>query len=292
MNWQRFGWYGICFEAPARWQVGKMGPRYLMLEDDDGPTLELKWGEVKGRFSHKKQLRRLAALQEKKIGEPVKECPIPTQWQEAVRRYEATGFAWQGVGLGGLGVLLHCPVCRTATLIQFYRKGSSQSKQIPLRILNSFRDHRKDNLVTWSLYDIRATLPDDFNLRRYRFEAGEFELAFASKGQNLNLHRWGPAATLLSERDLIQFARVLIPSPWGVGDPNSFGDGGAVEWRLDPPASPWGQWWGRMNRKPSFQWLRLWQLPKRNRILGVRIWGRRPINPRFLDWVCESYESL
>jgi hypothetical protein len=292
MNWPEFAWYGIRFKAPAGWQVARMGPRYLMLEDGDGPALELKWGEVKGRFSHKKQLRRLAALQEKKIGEPIKECPIPTQWQEAVGRYEATGFTWQGMGIGGTGVLLHCPVCRTSTLIQFYRRGRSQSKEIPLRVLNSFRDHHKDNLVTWSLYDIRATLPEIFNLKQYRFDAGEFELTFVSKGQNLDLHRWGPATTLLSDRDLIQFARVLIPNPWGVGDPKSFGDGQAVEWRIDPLTTTWGQWWGRINRKPSYQWLRLWHLPKRNRILGVRIWGRRSINPKFLDWVCERYESL
>lgn len=292
MNWQEFAWYGIRFKAPMRWQVGEVGPRYLMLEDDAGPALELKWGKVKGRFSHQKQLRRLAALQEKKIGEPVKECPIPPQWQEALGKYKATGFSWRGEGTGGTGVLLYCPACRTATLIQFYHMGGLQTEKIPQRILNSFRDHREDNLVTWSLFDIRAILPNDFNLMRFRFEAGEFELAFASRQQKLNLHRWGPAATLLSERDLVQFARMLIPNPWGTGVPVNLGEGRAMEWRIDPPSTPWGQWWGRINRKPPFQWLRLWHLGGKNRILGVRIQGKRSINPRFLDWVCESYESL
>ena len=292
MNWQRFAWNGISFKAPAFWQVGRMGPRYLMLEDDDGPALELKWGEVKGRFSHKKHLRLLRKLQEKKIADPVKQHPIPSQWKEALGEYETTGFSWQGKGIGGVGALLFCPKCRTATLIQFYHKGSRQAENIPRHVLNSFRDHRKDNLVTWSLYDIRAILPDDFNLKQYRFEAGEFELAFASRGQNLNLHRWGPATTLLNECDLIQFARTLIPNPWGIGTPKDYGDGEAVEWRIEPPNAPWHQWWGRINRRPSFQWLRLWQVPKKNRILGVRIWGRKSINPQFLDWVCEGYESL
>lgn len=292
MNWQEFAWYGIRFKAPRRWQIGEMGPCYLMLEDDAGPALELKWGKVKGRFSHQKQLRRLRAFQQKKIGEPVKECPVPTQWQEALDKYDSMGFSWRGVGIGGKGVLLHCATCRTATLIQFYHKGGSQPEKLPRRILYSFRDHREDNLVTWSLYDIRAILPDDFNLMKFRFEAGELELAFGSKLQKLNLHRWGPAATLLKDRDLIQFAQALIPNPWGIGDPESLGDGKAVEWRIDPPSTTGRQLWGRINRKPLFQWLRLWHLEDKNRILGVRIRGKKSINSRFIDWVCENYETL
>ena len=292
MKWQEFAWYGIRFEAPAAWQVGKIGPRYLLIEDDSGPALELKWGQVTGRFSHRAHLRRLAALKGKKIGQPVKECPIPPRWEEAVANYEATGFSWQGRGIGGKGVLLYCPTCHTATLIQFYQKDGREVEKISRRVLNSFLDHRGDHLLTWSLYDIRAILPQDFNLKQYRFEAGEFELSFASKRQKLILHRWGPASMLLSDCDLIRIARTLIPNPYGVGVPLNLGEGEAVEWRIDPPATPWGRWWGRINRRLSFQWLRLWQLPAKNRILGVRIQSRESINPRFLDWVCEGYESL
>lgn len=292
MKWQEFAWHGIRFEAPAGWQLGKMGPRYLLLEDDAGPALELKWGKVTGRFSPRTHLRRLTALQGKKLREPVTETPIPQPWQEAVGKYKATGFSWQGEGIGGSGVLLYCTACQTATLIQFYQKDNRQTETIPRRILYSFQDHREDNLVTWSLYDIRATLPEDFNLMKYRFEAGEFELAFFSKGRKLTLHRWGPAATLLSDCDLVRFARRLIPNPYGVGDPVILGEGRAVEWRIDPPSTPWGHWWGRINRKLPFQWLRLWHLAGKNRILGVRIQGKRSVNPLFLDWVCENYESL
>jgi len=292
MNWQEFAWNGIRFEAPANWQVGTIGPRYLLIEDDTGPVLELKWGRITGRFSHRTHLRRLAAHKEKKIGQSVKECPIPPLWEDAVANYKATGFSWQGQGIGGRGVLLYCTACHTATLIQFYIKGGRQSEKIPRHILNSFLDHREDNLVTWSLYDIRAILPAEFNLKHYRFEAGEFELSFASNRQKLNLHRWGPAFTLLSNCDLLQIARMLIPNPYGVGGPVIHGDGEAVEWRIDPPATPWGRWWVRINRKSAFQWLRLWHLPVKNRILGVRMQGKKSINPRFLDWVCEGYESL
>jgi hypothetical protein len=195
--------------------VGKIGAHYLMLEEESGPVLEVKWGEVRGSFSHQDHLRRLAALHGKELGESVKQCPLPAAWEKALGKFEATGFSWHGKRVGGMGVLLYCSTCHNATLIQFYQKGSSQTEKIAQRLLTSFRDHRQDNQVIWSLFDIRATIPEKFRLVRHRFEAGEFELAFASGGQKITLHRWGPASILLSGRDLVQFARTMLPHPQG-----------------------------------------------------------------------------
>lgn len=193
MAWKEFAWNGIRFLTPATWQVGKIGPRYLMLEVGSASVLEVKWGRIKGVFSHQMQLRRLAALQGKELRESVRQRPLPAAWKKALGKYEATGFSWRGETVGGVGVLLYCPTCQNATLIQFYGKGSNQTGEISERLLASFRDHRQDNQVIWSLFDIRATIPEKFQLIRHRFEAGKFELAFAWGGQKITLHRWGPA---------------------------------------------------------------------------------------------------
>ncbi|NIS59197.1 MAG: hypothetical protein GTO13_00350 [Proteobacteria bacterium] len=292
MAWKEFAWNGIRFVTPAAWQAGRIGARYLMLEEESGPVLEVKWGRVKGVFSHQAQLGRLAALQGKKLGESVRECPLPAAWEKALAKYQATGFSWHGRTVGGMGVLLYCPTCQNATLIQFYRKDSNQAGKIPQRLLASFRDHRKENEVIWSLFDIRATIPEKFRLVRYRFEAGEFELAFASGGQTITLHRWGPASILLCDRDLIQFARTVLSHPRGEPRPVIGADGKAVEWTVEPPPTLWGHWWGRIKGKSSFQWFRLWHLEEKNRILGVRVEGRRIIEQDLLERICAGYESL
>jgi hypothetical protein len=292
MPWKEFAWNGIRFIAPAHWQVGRIGTRYLMLEEESGPVLEVKWGQVKGAFSHQGHLRRLSALHGKGLGESVRKCPLPREWEAALRKYKASGFSWHGGTIGGRGVLLHCPTCQNAALIQFYEKDSNQTKRIAQRLLGSFRDHRGDNQVIWSLFDIRAAIPEKFRLVRHRFEAGEFELAFASGGQKITLHRWGPASILLRDRDLIQFASTVLPHPRGEPRPVIGAGGKAVEWIVEPPPTRWGHWWGRIKAKSSFQWARLWHVEEKNRILGVRVEGRRIIDQGFLERICAGYESL
>lgn len=292
MTWKEFAWDGFCFMAPSVWQVGKIGPRYLMLEDESGPALEIKSGRVKGRFSHKAHLRRLATLHGKKLREPLREDPIPSEWEKALDKYEAINFSWRGETIGGMGVLVYCAHCRRATLIQFYQKGRYQRKNIYRRILESFRDHRKDNQVIWSVFDIRAMLPERFKLVRHRFEAGAFELVFKTKAQKITLHRWGPASILLRDIDLIRFAQTMIPHHEGKVRYVIEAGNNAVEWGVKPSPSLWDQWWSKIKRKPAFQWYRLWHLEEKNRILGVLIQGKRAIDSRFLNLICTNYESI
>jgi len=90
---KEIAWNGIRFLAPSDWEVGKIGPRYLMLETEYGPALEIKWGTVKGNFSHRKHLQRLAATQDKPSGKPVKKSPLPEEWAKALDPFDATGFS-------------------------------------------------------------------------------------------------------------------------------------------------------------------------------------------------------
>jgi hypothetical protein len=292
MTWKEFAWNGIRFMAPVAWQVGRIGSRYLMLEEESGAVLEVKWELVKGAFSHQDHLRRLADLHGKELGKSVRQSSLPAPWEKALEKYEATGFSWRGRSIGGKGLLLYCPTCQNATLIQFYQKGSSQTEKIAQRLLTSFRDHRQDNQVIWSLFDIRATIPEKFRLVRHRFEAGEFELAFASGGQKITLHRWGPASILLSGRDLVQFARTMLPHPQGEARPVNGAGGKVVEWNAKPPLSRYDHWWSWIGAKPFFQWFRLWHVEEKNRILAVRAEGKETIDPRLLERICAGYESL
>ena len=292
MAWKEFAWNGIRFMAPPDWQVGKIGARYLMLEEESGSVLEVKWGRVNGTFSQQVHLRRLADLHGKELGKSVRQSPLPAAWKKALGKYKAIGFSWRGKTIGGKGVLVFCPTCQKATLIQFYQKGSNQTNKIPQRLLASFRDHRKDNQVIWSLFDIRATIPEKFQLVRHSFEAGKFELAFASGGQRISLHRWGPASILLRDRDLIHFAKTMLPLSQGEPYPVTVAGSKAVEWSVKPSPTPWGLWWGLIKARPSSQWLRLWHVEEKNRILGVGAEGKRTMDARFLDRICAGYESI
>ena len=289
--WKEVAWNGNRFKTPADWEVSQIGIRHLILDDKAGPVMELKWEPVKGTFSHKTHLKRIAALQSRRNKIRVAEWALPPHWQKALADFETSGFLWQGQTASGRGAILFCPVCRNAALIQFFRGSSVDREKILLAILKSYRDHGQGDRILWSIYDIRATLPKTLSLLRFRFEAGKFELVFTTGSQTIHLHRWAPAAALLGGRDLIEFAKAIPEFAKGQPNAATIDDCKAVEWSISP-AGDWQQKINSWKKKPSFFWFRLWYLEKQNRILGVRAASNRTIDFQLLNQICADYESL
>ena len=289
--WAEVAWNGIRFRAPADWQLAQIGARHLVLEDETAPVMEVKWSKVKGNFSHKAHLKRLASLQKKQVRKTFKAESIPADWETVLTNFQVSGFSWQANTTHGQGVILFCPSCRKATLIQFFQPKSIENIQIASQVLDSFRDHRQDGQVLWSTYDIRAVVPQTYQLKRHRFEAGKFELDFADGNQHICLHRWALASVLLAEQDLVQLARTVAgfnkPEPVA----GSMNGCATAEWSLTPKTD-WQRWLRRFKPRASYYWLGLWHLEEKNRILGVRAEGKKPLDTELLDRICSHYESI
>ncbi len=290
-QWKEIAWCGVRFKIPAEWHLSQIGIRYLALEDELGPVMEIKWAPVKGKFSQKAHLKKLAALQKKQVRKSIQPKPLSTSWQSALTDFDASEFYWQANAVHGRGLVLFCPTCRNATLIQFFNKPSEQEDPVAAEVLNTFRDHRSDGQVLWAAYDIRALVPEAFQLKRYRFDAGQYELDFANGSEHIILQRWAPASVLLRKRDLVQFAKTV--ANFGKTEPvaGSFAGCETVEWSL-APATAWQRWLSRFKHKSSYYWLGLWHLEAKNRILGVRAEGRKPLDPELLDRIFTHYESI
>ena len=253
--------------------------------------MEVKWGYVRGKFSHKAHLKRLAALHLRSVKGRVAEWFLPPHWQAALANFETSGFLWQGEAAIGRGAILYCPACRKAALIQFFRYNSSQREKILSTVLKSYRDHRQDGRIRWSVFDIRVTLPETLKLNKFSFEAGKFELGFSHGKESIYLHRWAPAAALLSGRDLIGFAGTVPEFSEGQPQPLVLDEHEAVEWRLRP-VSGWQRRMSRLKVNPSFFWYRLWHEEDKNRILGIRCESKHPFDSQLLDQICTDYESV
>jgi hypothetical protein len=145
--------------------------------------------------------------------------------------------------------------------------------------------------MLWSVFDIRVTLPETLKLNKFRFDAGKFELEFIRGKQSIFLHRWAPAAVLLSGGDLARFAGT-VPG-FSEGQPQSLkiGEHDAVEWR-QLPVSDWQRIVSRLKISPSFFWYRLWHVAEKNRILGIRSESRYPFEFQLLDQIYKDYESI
>ena len=288
MSWREIAWNGVRFSAPAVWEVAKIGPRYLLLADEGEPALEIKWERIKGRFSHKTALKRLNALHRN----TVEESPLPEEWEKILGHFTVMGFTWQAEAKGGRGAILYCPACGNATLIQFFLNLSGPNRETCLRVLASFQDHSPDNQVRWSIFDIRAVIPAEYRLVRYRFEAGMFEMNFGSNRQQITLYRWGPASALLENSDLFAFAAKMIRIHRSEWHPLTWTGHPALQWEKSVSGGLWPWFWERMAGHPHFQWFRLWHLLEKNRLLGVSAKGDKTFQSKLLDRICTEYESL
>ncbi len=292
-NPKEIAWNGVRFRVPSGWEISRMGHRYLQLEDDDGPVFELKWQSVKGRFSHDDHLKKIGAGHWRRKGIEVEAGEPPDHWRDALGRYSARAFRWQGARLGGEGAVLYCAVCRTALLVQFLRDDIVADKALCSGILASLRDHSSsggEGRVRWAVYDLRAEVPVAFTLKDYRFHAGEFTLTFDGPGHALlSLHRWGPASMVLARQTLDQFVGsrfTWIDHRLAV---EMIKEDGFIHVEGVRSRLGWVLWLRRMARKPAFHWLHAWRDEARNRILAVDARGSHPLPHQTLEEVSDGY---
>ena len=292
MQWREIAWNGVRCELPNSWEVTEIGPRYLVFANQSEPVMEIKWDQIKGRFSHKKQLRRLEARHRKKIGKIVKEIPLPAEWKTLLKDFRSIAFSWHGSAISGLGAVLYCQACKTATLIQFFQLNSNHLETVVHHILGSFQDHPRDNQVVWALYDIRARIPIGFDLIKYRFDAGYYELVFSTKKQKITLGRWGPASALLRDRSLEKFASMVAHHPSQKPIPAVRIGPDSIEWVISRPAT----WLARIQNlgwhRASNVRHRFWYVNQKNRIFGVKVEGKKTVDTVFFDRICEDFESI
>ncbi len=275
-------WNGVSFRVPASWEVLRLGKNYLLLEDRGRPTMETKWGRIRGRFSAHRQLKRLAAAS-RKADQPLRCGAVPRPWRRAVAAYEVSAFGWSDRQVQAEGVLLYCPSCGTASMVQFF---SPAGKEVTAAVLASFRDHPEGDRVAWRVFDIGFRLAQCYRLDRFRFEPGQYRLVFKAGGQTVTLLRWGPADALLAGEGLAAFAARRVTAadrPWRE---RRDGDIRVLEWHGPrPPLSLWR----KVLAPVQVQAVRVWHLARQNRILAVTIEARQPVADGLLEEVCSTY---
>lgn len=292
LNWRQTAWNGVRFDAPMDWEIGKIGYRYLLLESSSGPEMEVKWASVKGKFSLRTQLKRLAASQGRQLRRGLREENLPADWARAIERYDSLGFTWQTGSIGGRGAVLYCPGCRKAVLLQFFETTGQRPFMQADRVLASFDDHSEGRKTLWSVFDIVAEVPATYHLKRFRFETGAYELSFTNRQSQLTLQRWGPAAVLLKDGGLEGFEQRCLGLSANRSVTFKKRSPLTVELEGRPPNGLLPRLYWRLQRHPLYRCLRLWHEVDKNRILGVRLEGRQPIEAGVLNGICKTYATV
>lgn len=283
-------WNSIRIKIPRNWEIGRIGTQQLIFQEDSEPKLELKWNTIKGKFSHNAHLKRLAVQQRTALKQPIEKWSLPAEWEQALTGFTASGFSWRSEKSIGRGVILFCPVCRNATLIQFFFKASHEIKNNWHNLLKYYKDHRDDGQTDWSVFDIQATLPDKFGLKHHRFQPGNYALELSDGKRMIHLLRWAPASAFLNRQTLFQFAEAITHIALEGFSSTQVNRYPAVEKYVVPSVK--NNRFLRFLSKPVFQLWRFWHIEEKNRILGIKIEGNDAIAPDLANTICKSYDSF
>jgi hypothetical protein len=290
-HWCEIAWNGVRLQVPAGWQPREVGRRYLLLASPSGPAMELRWGPAAKKCAAPADyLRRLQPRRAPR--RIIRPTALTAAWQKALAGFACQGFAWSDGRQAATGSVICCPVCRTATLIQFFHPPGAGAGPAAARALTAFRDHGAAQTVDYALFDIRAEVPAMFELVGQRFEPGYFELSFRRPRQRLVLHRWGPAQVLLQDAPLATLGRRLMPGSDGRPEALLVGPHRGLGWSQGTPERSWQSWWKILQPGDRFRHYRIWHMADRNRLMGVSLEGRLAPPHPWLEALCEAYESV
>lgn len=283
-EWQDIAWNGVSLRLPASWTPTVIQQSYLFFEEQGRPAFAIKWNRIRGRFSAQRILER---LQKSAQGTPAKysSAPIPQELLPFVKEYSAAGFECRDPSGTSQVFLLFCPHCGYSTMLQFYPDSLPDTNSLP-SILASFSDHPQRGEQNWSIYDIRARLPVQANLQSHEFLAGRYTLSFALPDTEVSLYRFKPAATILTNRSLVDFGTTLAGKAVCVYQDKSR----LARWEFE--ASGLNRFVTLAGKKPGWIWLQLEHIVGKNAILAVKGSGRGSLNRVLMEKISANFSTV
>ncbi len=285
---KKIAWNGIQLSVPSTWELARVDARHLTFVNYGHPSMEIKWRTLKGRFSHRSQLKKLNAGHKAHPSKEISKWQLPPTWEQALASYSRQGFSWQSGPNSGHGATLYCPVCHKAIMFQIFEVKNRLTDPGLLHILKSLSDHREDECTAWKVFDIQALVPKSFRLNHYHFKPGNHELAFIDRSTAVRFHRWAPGTALLAGTSLSTFAADTLALSTERPRPTSVQGFPAVEWR-NQGVTGWRSRFYRLRTKPALKWVMVWHIKRNNRILGISLESKKPFKPGQMAQLSDNF---
>ncbi|MBI5592307.1 MAG: hypothetical protein HY881_17715 [Deltaproteobacteria bacterium] len=290
-RWDEIAWNGIAFRKPSHWEIATIGRNYLMLGTRTDPRMEITWGNLFKKTSHKRSLKQLQTQIRRKHHLTTDPWTPPQDWLQALPAHEVSGISFKESA--GNALIVSCTFCNRASLFQFYQCSSedpSYFHKIVSKLLSTFRDHSEDNRQQWAVFDVRAILPAALQIKSYQFSPGFMTMDFSAKGLGISLYRWSPASVLLAGRKLPEFAGSLPFYPGSTSGKQQ--DVNRMEWEKSPSISLLTRIATFLSARFSHHRLLIRHDTETNRILAVRSESRHPMDPVFFAQIAADYETV
>jgi hypothetical protein len=288
---RRLAWAGVSLEVPARWELTlykflRRGVRRIEVEDEYTLRLEAEWIAPRRDLRPERILRRYSravARLTRRADRQEAVSGLPAGW--TATRFDFSGAFTRG-GQGRLQVdrrtlVTAFHLAPDSSLFLFLAiHATPEDPEDPLQVLRAaaagLRNHARDALVPWELFDIRFELPRDFELEATRFDIGSKLMVFRWNLRKLYLWHLSCADQFLKDG--------VDPARWLAGFMNdsylirggrfALDEAGRIVWRRRRR-----HWLGHRSEiaRWCFQYRVAWRLDRpRNRLVAWVFNYRRP----------------
>lgn len=228
--WAELAWDCLSLRAPAGLEPVRLGRGYMLLEDERGPRLELRWQPVRAGFSLDRALSRARLVRLSApgslVGGAIALLPDPGRAAACAPAKDPQRQS----------LLMLLPAGRLAVAAGFFpdpggeqapnaghapRRGRVSKTDLPstydrvlARVVASLDDSRPQAV---SLYDIALRVPEGMSLAEFSFELGRFRLLYRDKGRTLEYARFAPARVILAGTGLADWTSRALEAWAGRG---------------------------------------------------------------------------
>lgn len=273
---------------PDTWQPARLGLRYLLLADDDGPAFEWKWRPGAGRAGMAAALRALTPKRRAHVG-----MTLPDAWLDALEAYELMPLSWRMEGQSGLGAALFHPETGTVAVFQAYGGPDAPSPErqaTVARVLAGLR-HDLPGPPDFHIYGLSFTAPPEYSLASFEFVPGRFSLSFASGRRRLDVLRLAPAEVLLAQEPLGALAARIFGFDPSIRPETATLDGAPAVWLACRQGRGCFASLARCLGHPG-RLAVLRHLADMDKLLGVLVVSKTPVDRYWLADIATSCVSL
>ncbi len=278
---RKIAWNGVSIVVPKLWEAKAIGVNHLHLEDNFQPVLEMRWQQ---KFTKKvdDNIRRVVIRLEKTTSRKLHQVPLPESYLSKLNSFSIQCYSTKVNGEPQY-VFLYNEQHAVFVILQFVvsKKGVH-----PLQSIDKIECSPQNDPQYWSIQDFCFFIPSSFTLLNHTMDAGFTTLNFKNSSTQLHLCRLAPATMRLQHNSLQEILSSLLGLEKSLEEMSVSESG--VQYERNP--SLLHQILLRMRRKKPFIRSKIWHDEENDRLLGVFMEAKQPIDVKTHEMICSSYE--
>jgi len=280
------GWNGVHLFLPIQWEVIVKGNSHLIMEENHHPLLEVRWQNKTQPPSGQSHTDAILSRLRKELARELLVIESPPFLHPLTSRFTVSAFAY-GDSAHPAGAIITCMKRETPILLQFFNTTTSSIPRLS-SFFETFTCEFKENGVSrWAIEDLKFDIPRQYDLEASSFSLGLIQLFFKTRATQLKFCRIAHASHHFQEHSFSE----LFDNFCGDTSINSR----LIDEKtliLDTPPSLSDQLLRVVKRKKIYRWAKFDHLDDQDKILGLHLQSRKPLEADQIATIENSYGTI